>query len=234
MKVVVSLTSIFDNLRRLENVLKSLLQQTMKPDAIVVFLSIEPYLMDKGFPEYRIPTWLDEMVEVRWVKNNGPYRKLLPLLKEMWDEDVCIITCDDDTVYSKDFVKNLVVKYKEEGCCVAYRCKYWSPGSSYNEMKAPVNKDILNFHTGKGGVLYHPKMFHGTDVFSSKFLKLCPTNDDIWFNFWRMKAGIECLYLPDEYMYVDMINPPFALWNNYNQYTNDEQMKNTFDFIFSK
>ena len=28
-----------------------------------------------------------ELIELNWVENIGPYRKLLPLLKEKWNED---------------------------------------------------------------------------------------------------------------------------------------------------
>lgn len=235
MKVIVSLTSIFDNLPGLRETLRSLFVQSLKPDVIVLYLSPMPYLLDKGFTDYKIPDWLENMpIEIRWVMNVGPYRKLLPVLQEMWDEDCVIITCDDDTIYHKDFVKRLVKTYKKEKCCVAYRCKYFSPDMNYDEMSKAKEKSIGNFHTGKGGVLYHPSFFYGTNIFSNKFLELCPYNDDFWFNFWRMKNGIPCIALDEPYMEVDLTHTDLALYTHYNKEKNDEQLKQSYAWIFSE
>lgn len=231
MKVYVSLTSIVDNLPSLYHTLGSLLNQSYKAD-IYLFLSPMPYLQDTGFTGYRIPEWLDSMpIEIRWVNNIGPYRKLLPLLNEVEEDDI-IITCDDDTIYDKDFVKGLVETYMDERCCVAYRCKLWIPGCKYFEMKDSELKSVSNFHTGKGGVLYTPKMFHGCDIMSDRFLKICPTNDDFWFNFWRMKNNIPCFHLKQSFMIEDLHNAKTALYNNYNEKTNDSQMIATYKYVF--
>lgn len=232
MKVVVSLTTIYDNLSTLPNPLISLLNQSRMPDRIILNLSSQPYLLDKGFKNYKIPRWLKDMpIEIRWVPNNGAYRKLLPTLKELWNEDAVIITVDDDTVYDFDFVKLLVEEYEKEKNCVAYRCKLWFPNCKYVEMKDAVKKSVENFHTGKGGVLYHPSFFHGTPIFSEEFMKLCPYNDDFWFNFCRMKNKIPCVYLDTNMILLDIINEK-RLWIAYNQEKNDSQMRDTYEFLF--
>ena len=110
----VSLTSIYDNSERLKDTIDSLLNQTMKVDMIYVYLSENPYLLDRGFK--KVPEWLTELVDsnkvsVRFVKNTGPYRKLLPLLEEKWNSDEIIITVDDDTVYKPKLVETMVDAY---------------------------------------------------------------------------------------------------------------------------
>ena len=54
-------------------------------------------------------------------KNTGPYRKLLPLLKDKWDEDCIIITLDDDVIYYTKLIKNLVNDYNKHKCSIGYR-----------------------------------------------------------------------------------------------------------------
>jgi hypothetical protein len=49
MKIYVSLTSIYDNQSSLLFTLKSIESQTRQPDKCYVYLSEEPYLLDKGF-----------------------------------------------------------------------------------------------------------------------------------------------------------------------------------------
>ena len=231
MRVYVSLTSIYDNLDRLKDCLRSLLKQTYTVNNIFLFLSEEPYLKDKGFPDHKIPEWLREMpITVKWTFNDGSYRKLLPLLSKVGE--CLIITCDDDTYYSPTLIEELMKAYDNEGCVVAYRCKLWEKDVPYAKFREPlVQKDIHNFHTGKGGVLYPSWIFKDCDMFNMAYLDLCPTNDDIWFNFWRMKAKVPCYCIGKE-DYIDMINPDCALWNNFNEKNNDAMLEKTYKFIF--
>ena len=49
-KIFLSLTSIFDNQEILLETLKSIKQQTSNITTCYIFLSEEPFLLDKGFP----------------------------------------------------------------------------------------------------------------------------------------------------------------------------------------
>jgi hypothetical protein len=117
MNVYVSITSIFQNQTILISTLKSILKQTYKPTKCFIYLSEEPYLKDLGFKNKELSNDLNKLIqennifEIKWCKNDGPYRKLLPLLKEKWEEDCLIITIDDDTEYDKDLIRNYVNDY---------------------------------------------------------------------------------------------------------------------------
>ena len=236
MKVNVCLTSIFDNVGILKATLNSLLQQTRQPDAIILCLSEEPYLLDKGFPNRQLPDWLSAMpVEILWTENTGPFRKLLPVLARLWYTDELIITVDDDTFYSPDLVETMVNAYSDTGSCIASRCMYCGDPRTmeYENLREAKECDVYNFHTGKGAVLYHPSMFSGTDVLSSNFLSLCPTGDDHWFNLWRMFNSIECVALNGyKYMYGDLTNKKMALYHNYNEMENKNMFRKTANHIF--
>ncbi len=85
--LVVSLTTIRSRLERLDAILESLLQQRRPPDAIVLSVSHEPYLLDEGVQasdlEPRVPAiGRDERIHVRFVQNMGSYRKILAALDD--------------------------------------------------------------------------------------------------------------------------------------------------------
>lgn len=238
MRINVSLTSIYANKDILQKSITSLLNQTMKPDAIYLYLSHERYLLDSGFT--KIPEWLSRLpITVRFVPNDGPYRKLIPLLKEKWDSDEVIITVDDDTVYAPNLVETMVEEYKRSGNCVGCRVVHLEDLRTYTLSQfKPVH--VNNFHTGKGAVLYHPSMFKKrvhpfiTDaIFNERYAFFCPTNDDIWFNLWRIYNGVACTVVLDKtYMVRDFTNKDFALYKHYNEEKNTEMYKATYNLLF--
>jgi hypothetical protein len=94
--IIISLTSIYQRQSRLINTLKSIFNQNLqnkyKVGKIILNLSIEPYLLDSGFINQKIDNidllklineHLDN-IEINWVSNTGPYRKLLPTLHKYW------------------------------------------------------------------------------------------------------------------------------------------------------
>jgi hypothetical protein len=55
---------------------------------------------------------------------------------------------------------------------------------------------------------------------SKDYLTLCFTNDDIWFNIWRMYNDVPCVFLQFDFMIKDMTNNRFALYRVYNEKAN--------------
>jgi len=229
MKIYISLTSIFQNQNILLKTLKSIKEQTLKPNKCIIYLSEEPYLLDAGFKDKTINNELNiflkenELFEIKWCKNIGPYRKLLPLLKEKLEEDCLIITIDDDTEYHPSLIENYVNDYKDKNCCISYR-GFTMMKNNENKIDYDVranlkNNNLFNFHTGKGGVLYHPKFFSKTKniIFKRKiYTECCETGDDIWFNFMRIANGINCYIGQNPFMTKDFTDPTTALWFNFN------------------
>ena len=126
--VYISLTSIFKNQDILLQTLQSIMQQTRLPDKIFLYLSEEPYLLDTGFKDKKITNTNllkfindNSIIEIGWVKNTGSYRKLLPLLRDKWDEDCIIIIIDDDTIYDSHLIEYLIKDYTEQNCVIGYR-----------------------------------------------------------------------------------------------------------------
>lgn len=236
--IYISLTSIFQNQSILKETLESILTQTQQPDKIFLYLSELPYLQDKGFKNMIITNndllnllnRNKNLIEISWVENEGPYRKLLPLLKKKWNEDCIIITIDDDTVYNSNLIKNLVNDYKTHNCVINYRG--FTPKCAelidfkYEERDDMKKMNLYNFPTGKGGILYKPMFFHSTNdlIFNKEiYLKFCKTGDDIWCYIMRIKNNISCYIDTLPYMKKDNTNK-YALCFNYNDSKHNNTM----------
>ena len=207
--VYVSLTSIFQNQDILVPTLVSMLKQTVKPNKIFLHLSEEEYLLDSGFPDKRITDERlvnllksNSLIEIRWVKNIGPYRKLLPLLKEKWNENCIIITIDDDTCYTTDLIEKMLEAHKSNNNCIigsrgfTPRLRYDDfKNFDYYERQQEQSLSLYNFLTGKGGIFYKPSFFHKTGdlIFNEEIFQMTiPKQDDIWFYVVRILNNVQC------------------------------------------
>jgi hypothetical protein len=245
--VFVSLTSIFKNQYILLKTLESIKLQTVKPNKCYIFLSEEPFLLDTGFPNKTI-TNIDlmnfiksnSMFEIRWGENEGPYRKLIPLLKEKWNDDCIIITLDDDTVYDNMLIENYINDYHKYDCCINYRgftLKFNNlENINYNNKNTLIKLNLYNFFTGKGGVLYHPKFFKNTktnDLIFNKelYLKDFSKCDDIWFNFIRIANNVNCYIDTKQYMLKDNTNFDSSLYSKYNVNHNTKNIQKIIELL---
>ena len=199
--IIVSLTTISGRLNEIEQVLQSLNRQTIKPDAIRLYLSEEPFLFDEGVKPDQLPEFLSKMIkrgdcEVMFTRNTGPYRKLLPCLEEHFGSRTVIVTADDDTIYPPDWIANLLRldNSDEPGSIVAYGARVIeSEGPTllpYVDWKHGRSENLFrNFPVGKYGVLYRANLFDER-VLSPKYLDLCASNDDIWFKIAAFANGV--------------------------------------------
>jgi len=227
--IYVSLTSIFQNQNILVKTLNSIKTQSLNINKCYIYLSENEYLLDKGFKDKNITNeklkhFLHENIdifEVKWVYNTGPYRKLLPLLKEKWNEDCIIITLDDDTEYNPELIKSMVQRYNLYNCVINFRGFTLNKNNnqfSYSNRAKTINLHKYNFFTGKGGVLYHPSFFHNTNelIFNHNlYSQLCKTTDDVWFNIVRICNNVNCFIEDFPYMLKDNTSS-YGLFTNYN------------------
>lgn len=245
MNIYVSLTSIFQKQKLLLKTLQFMLKQSLKPDKYYIYLSEEPYLIDKGFKDKKINKELElfiknnEVFEIRWCKNIGPYRKLLYILKEKWNEDCLILTIDDDCFFHPDLIKDYVNDYRKYKCCISYRGKSHDfknkdfSDFDYYKTKPIITKNLLNFANSGVGTVTHPSFFHKTKnlIFDLKLVnELCKTTDDIWYYFCRIANNIETvLIIKPHYFKFNFDN-----FNNTALYVNFNSVKNTNTNNFKK
>ena len=241
MKIYISLTSINQKQNLLLNTLISISTQTVLPDKCYIYLSEEPYLLDKGFKNKIVSAKLQEFIsknalfEIKWCKNIGPYRKLLPILKSKWNEDCLILTIDDDIIYNKNLIKDYINDYKKYKCCITYRgvTHNFKKGDysdfRYTKKRRIILKSLHNFANSGVGTITHPSFFHKTKnlIFNQELInELCKTTDDIWYYFCRIANNIETVViLKAHYIKFQHIQSNLALFNRYNN-VSDTNTKN--------
>ncbi len=191
-QIIVSLTSYPERIVEIHYVLFSLLNQTCKPDKIILWLGEEKNKFpnkDKDLPDSVIQM-KQKGVEIKYVSDIRSYTKLIPALKEYSDD--IIVTADDDIYYPKEWLEKLYNEYLKEGDKYIYCHRAHSINmvndiiQPYETWEKATNSEpsYLNFLTGVGGVLYPPNSLFKDVLKQENFQKLSPFADDIWF--WAM------------------------------------------------
>ena len=106
-KVVISITTTPENIKKLRPTLNSILDQTVKVDQIALNIP------DHG-KKYEIPDDYYKILNIyRGVKNYGPSTKFIPTLLREDDNDIIIILLHDNYIYGEDFIHNIIKEYEK-------------------------------------------------------------------------------------------------------------------------
>lgn len=193
--LVVSLTSYGRRILSVHTTIESLMQQSQKANRIILWL-------DDSYKNEILPICLQNQVkrglEIRFCNDIKSYKKLIPTLL-LCPEDI-IITCDDDVIYSFDFIENLFHSYAKNPSSktiYANRChkirltndSKLYPYTEWEHCTKDIIASTLIFPVGEGGILYPPKCFHKDVTNSELFMKLSPKGDDIWFKAMALLNG---------------------------------------------
>lgn len=182
--LTVSLTSYPPRFNTLYMTLKTLVNQSVRPDRLVLWVAEGDY---RQLPAEIVNLQETiEFFEIKTCPDTRSYKKLVPSLKT-WPDNI-IVTADDDVNYPADWLAGLTANFKENNCIIAYRAHY--PVIEEGKL-APYSKWLSNtsantsivFPTGIGGVLYPPNCFLPEVTDSGLFMNLAPTADDVWFFF---------------------------------------------------
>lgn len=209
--ITITFTTISERLHLLEPVIESLHKQTVKPSKILLNISEEAYLLDKGVDKSS-KTLLGlknkfPLLHINWVKNTGPFRKIVPFMEQYYNsgdkEERVFITVDDDTVYPDYFVEKLYQEFNEHDCVVAFRGRYITLENTsiatYNKWELGKDKThIANLPTGKDGVIYSTKFFTKDFIDIQKAVELAPTADDLWIKWHCALNGVKAKILNPE------------------------------------
>ena len=185
-QVIVSLTTFPARINTVYKTISTLLQQTVKPDKVVLWLASEQF-SQTTLPENLLR--LQEFgLEIKWTdKDIRSFKKLIPSLIEYPDD--IIITADDDIFYPKNFVENLYCAYQKNPEFIhanrAFiikkrlngRLYIKSRNYDYNLTYAPSFKNEL---MSGYGTLFPPHSLSDIATDDSIFMSVMPTNDDIW------------------------------------------------------
>lgn len=204
--LTVNLTTTHDRLYLCRIALLSISLQSLRPDRVNVWISKDGYLSDAGIADLDslggvlnyVSSNFHELVCVRYTDNIGPYRKLIPALREAASDDV-IVTADDDQFYGENWLKLLVDNYSKNNTAVAARVRE-KKYNNFNSLTSYKYWDIItssrvmdkNFVvTFGGGAVLTQSMFRSIDVIDDEFLNIAPTADDLWYSKLLELAGTE-------------------------------------------
>lgn len=238
-KLLISLTTYPARFNFVYLTLESLMNQSVKPDKIILWLSQEEVINNK-IPK-KILSLKNRGLEIEVVNENlKSYKKLIYAIEKF--PDLNIITCDDDALYPKYFIKKLQDKHiKHPDCVVAYRCSFMKKSSHKDLLpyakwsKAETDKPSFNlFPTGVGGIFYPSNSLDKRVIDKELFLKLSPLGDDIWFKAMALlnKTKTVMVNKCSKDFFVITGSQKQALWRkNINENENDKQLKNVFDYF---
>ena len=190
-KLIVTLTSFPERINEVHLVITTLLNQTLKPDKIILWLAEEEFpKKEKDLP----PALLNLQkygLTIKWCENLKSYKKIVPALLEYPDD--ILVTADDDLFYRKDWLELLYKSYTKNPNCIHCHRMHKILTNSSGEIPAEnclgklindqeENKNYLA--TSGAGILFPPGSLYKDTTRHELFLNLAPKGDDIWL--WAM------------------------------------------------
>lgn len=187
--LIVSLTSYAKRFKTLANTIKSLLDQDIHIDKIILWVGADDYDLLPA----EVRSLEGALFETFSTKDIRSYTKLIPALRNF--PDAYIVTADDDIYYPTDWVSTILNGYvpgrRMTVCRRAHMAQVDASGATtaYASWphavsdRADPGAGRALFPTGVGGILYPPSTFNEEVLNEAVFTDLCPYADDIWF-FW--------------------------------------------------
>ena len=174
----VGLTTLPSRIGLLRPMLDSLINQTKKPDRILLSL---PGWSSRENCRYDVPDWLSSYSSLLQViecgDDYGPGTKLLGCLDHLPDS-ACLILADDDMVYKPYFLDGL------------YTNTINNPGISFSYYTFPAGPFVVG--QGADGFSFLVKDLEGIKGFAARVL-INPhlrVEDDLWISAFLLKAGV--------------------------------------------
>lgn len=189
--LIVSLTSTEKHFKDLELSLYSILNQSVKPDKIILWLPDEYELSELP---YSITRYIKNGVDIKFVENKCGYNNFIYALKEF--NNSILVIASDDIIYPKDWLKKLYHSYitTPENIHIhnALGVKVIGTKLSSVETWEIVKKEYAgyeNFIMSEGGVLLPPHCFVKEVFREDIFIKNAPYSVNVWLWFMALVSG---------------------------------------------
>lgn len=206
MKVIVSFTSYPPRINSVHKVVESLYRQTVQADEIILYLSIVEFPgMEADLPETLRRLIGKGGFRVQWVHGNlKSHKKYYYALQEY--KDAVVITADDDKIYARTMIDDLVKSYKRFPDAVSARVarmmlrreeglepySQWPKEGYIEECIDAPRMDLCAI--GAGGICYPPSLA-GEGWFDEKAIaEMAKDYDDLWLKYNEIKSGIPVVY----------------------------------------
>ena len=190
---IVSITSYGPRFKHLPLILRNVLKQTLLPQKIIINID-ENEKVD--FDDYLNLLPGNLQIEVNYVENLGPGKKLIPTLERY--PEVPIITIDDDLNFRPDLFYDLWQSHLlNPESIIATRshvplelpCGYLAPYETWDFDSFSTNSPILSLVTAGSGALFPPYALDQGVLDTDKYKDLSFSTDDIWYWFHAILKG---------------------------------------------
>lgn len=231
--IVVSLTTFPKRINSIWISIESLLNQSLRPNKIILWLSKEQFNSEETLPS-KILKYKERGVYINFVDDDlRSFKKFYYVTDEDVKPNLCLVTVDDDIIYDCFLLEKLYkyhIKYPQAIICnYGHKIEYKEDGKlkSYNDWGL-VNRvtepssDIF-FGSG-GGTLYPHNAFYKDLRNKNLFMKLTPFADDIWLNCMAKFQGTLICCLGTKYFMYNTFDKTTTLIS-YNIFHNDEQLE---------
>lgn len=185
-EIIVSLTSFPARINKVHIVIESILNQTVKPHRVILWLSKEQFKNLDDLPT-NLLKYIQRGLEIRLVDGDlKSHKKYYYAFKEFPNDYVVLI--DDDILYESTFINELLEGFdgRKIKCRYAFKISRDKTGQllPYNEWPfikdKAYGKDVF-FGTG-GGTIFIPSILPKQTLDINQIIKLCPKADDVWLN----------------------------------------------------
>lgn len=245
-QVFVSLTSYPGRIGTVHTCIKSLLNQSVTPYKIILWLSkMEFPNLEEDLPE-ELLSLRNEIFQIRWTDDDlKPHKKYYYAMQEY--KDFPIIIVDDDVIYNSKLVELLMDSYKKFpkniSCMRANLMlfkddkslrKYDSWVYDYKMLRDTPSYQLLP--TGVGGVLYPPNIFKDDLFDKDAIIKTSLYCDDLWLKINAVYSGISVIVPKDSVSYKEIPSTQeCALWRlNIGRNNNDLSLENILNYFDEK
>ena len=169
--IYVSISTIPQRIKNLGRSVKSLLNQTQKPDKIFINIPLKYKRFEETIKENQIPKFNNSTIEITRCEDSGPGTKLLGSLNK-FEKNSLVILADDDHIYEDYMIKKFFYFYSK------------SPNNAYSFYVHPLG----NFGIGQGadGFAINTNHLNGIENFYNKVVKDYKElflYDDLWISY---------------------------------------------------
>lgn len=233
-KIIVSFTSYPKRIKTLHKVVESLINQTICADEIILFLSI----IDFPHKEEDLPIELLNLIgkkgfKIEWVEDNlKSHKKYYYALQNR--SDSIVITVDDDMIYAKTLISDLLGSYEKFPFAISARrariilkcdkqfVKYRDWDGYLEEYVNVPRMDLCAI--GVGGVLYPPCCASKEWFNKENIVKLAENQDDLWLKYNEIREKIPVVFVSYSQKDIPIENEQVSSLSTQNMYGGDNDI----------
>jgi len=169
--IYVSISTIPQRIKNLNESVKSLLNQTKKPDKIFINIPFKYQRFTEIIKDDQIPKFDSNLIEITRCEDCGPATKLLGSLNK-FEKNSLVILADDDHVYENYMIEKFFYFYSK------------SPNNAYSFYVHPLGK--FGIGQGADGFAINTNHLTGVKIFYDKVVKNYKElflHDDLWISY---------------------------------------------------